>query len=99
VSGNRFGGYSQGTLRQLLVRQIERNPARHHSVRLPRTEREVPTPPSDKHVLAILEHMPNECRLAFAFMEQTGARLGEPVQWTWATSISTRRAYSCGTRS
>jgi integrase len=27
--------------------------------------------------------MPKERRLAFAFMEQTGARLGEPVQWTW----------------
>ena len=73
-----------GTLRQLLdFVGLERNPARHHSVRLPRGEREVPMPPSDGHVLAILEHMPQERRLAFVFMEQTGARLGEHVQWTW----------------
>ncbi|HLM32682.1 MAG TPA: tyrosine-type recombinase/integrase [Gaiellaceae bacterium] len=73
-----------GTLRQLLdFVGLERNPARHHSVRLPRAEREAPTPPSDTHVIAILEHMPNERRLVFAFMEQTGARLGEPIQWTW----------------
>jgi integrase len=52
-------------------------------LRLPRGEREVPTPPSDAHVLAMLEHMPRERRLAFVVMEQTGARLGEHVQWTW----------------
>jgi integrase len=31
----------------------------------------------------MLEHMPRERRLLFAFLEQTGVRIGEPVQWTW----------------
>ena len=73
-----------GTLRQLLdFLGLERNPACHPSLRLPRGEREVPPPPSDEHVLVMLDHMPRERRLAFVFMEQTGARLGEHVQWTW----------------
>jgi integrase len=73
-----------GTLRQLLdFVGVEPNPARHPSLRLPRAEREIPTPPSDAHVLSMLEHMPRERRLLFAFLEQTGVRIGEPVQWTW----------------
>lgn len=48
-----------GTLRQLLdFAGVEPNPLRHHAIRYPAAERKVPVPPTDKHVLAILEHMP-----------------------------------------
>jgi integrase len=73
-----------GTLRQIIdYAGIEPNPARHKGLRLPRAEANVPTPPTDAHVLALLEHMPIERRLAFVFIEQTGVRLGEAIGWTW----------------
>src|SRR6185312_5910345 len=66
-----------GTLRQVLDHAgIEPNPARHRAIRLPTAERVVHTPPSDKHVLAMLERMAQDRRLLFVFLEQTGTRLG-----------------------
>lgn len=73
-----------GTLRQILdLSGLEPNPARHKALRLPTAERPIHSPPSDKHVLALLDHLPRERRLLFAFLEQTGARLGESLGWTW----------------
>lgn len=73
-----------GVLMMLLDHaDIEPNPVRHHSIRYPVAERKIPTPPTDKHVLAILDHLPVERRLIFAFMEQTGARIGETLALTW----------------
>jgi integrase len=73
-----------GTLRQLLdFAGVNPNPVRDRRVKLPRAEREVPTPPSARHLLALLERLPAERRLLFAVLEQTGARLGESLGWTW----------------
>ncbi len=73
-----------GTLRQVLDHAgLEPNPARHRALRLPTAERPIHTPPSDKHVLAMLDEIRQERRLLFAFLEQTGARLGESLGWTW----------------
>jgi integrase len=73
-----------GTLRQLLdYAEVEPNPARNRLLQLPARERQVPVPPTDKHVLAMLEHMPSERRLFFAFLEQDGGRLGEHIAFTW----------------
>jgi len=47
-----------GTLRQVLDHAgLEPNPARHRAIRLPTAERVVHTPPSDEHVLAMLDAM------------------------------------------
>jgi integrase len=73
-----------GTLRQVLdYARVRPNPARDPLLRLPTREPQVPVPPSDKHVLAMLEHMPRERRLLFAFLEQDGGRIGEHVAFTW----------------
>lgn len=73
-----------GTLRQVVDQAgVEPNATRHKALRLPSAERPVHTPPSDKHVLAMLDHLPTERRLLFVFLEQTGARLGESLGWTW----------------
>jgi integrase len=72
------------TLKQLLDHAgIEPNPARDRRVRYPTAEQEIPVPPKDKHVLALLEHLPRDRRLFFAFLEQDGGRLGEHIAFTW----------------
>lgn len=73
-----------GTLKMILdFADVEPNPARHRLLRLPTSEREIPVPPTDKHVLALLDAMPRERRLLFAFLEQTGSRLGQALAWEW----------------
>ena len=73
-----------GTLKQVLDHAgAEPNPARHRALRLPTAERVVHTPPSDKHVLAMLAEIAHDRRLLFAVLEQTGTRLGETLSWTW----------------
>lgn len=73
-----------GTLRQVVDQTgVEPNPGRHRALRLPTAERPIHSPPSEKHVLAILDRIRFEHRLLFVFLEQTGARLGETLGWTW----------------
>jgi integrase len=73
-----------GTLKMVLdYSGVEPNPARDRRIRYPVAEREIITPPSDKHVLAMLDHMPRGRRLFFAFLEQDGGRLGEHIAFTW----------------
>lgn len=73
-----------GTLRQVIdFADVDPNPLRHHAIRYPTAERQIPVPPTDKHVIAILEALPFERRLLFAFLEQTGSRLGQTLAWRW----------------
>ena len=73
-----------GTFRQVVDQTgVEPNPARHRALRLPTAERPIHSPPSDKHVLAMLDEFRLEYRLLFVFLEQTGSRLGETLGWTW----------------
>jgi integrase len=73
-----------GTLKQVLdFAGIDPNPARDRRIRYPTVEQTVPVPPSDKHVLALLEHIPKDRRLLYVFLEQDGGRLGEHIAFTW----------------
>ena len=73
-----------GTLKQVLdYTGAQSNPARDRRIRYPTAEQEIVVPPSDKHVLAMLDKMPQERRLLFAFLEQDGGRLGEHIAFTW----------------
>ena len=63
--------------------EVEPNPCRHRTVRLPRLEREIPRPPSRRQFDAMLEHVPDWWRLFLQTLEQTGMRVGELVQLCW----------------
>jgi integrase len=72
------------TLAQVLDHAgVDPNPARDRRIRYPVAERAVIVPPSDKQVLAMLDHIPRERRLFYAFLEQDGGRSGEHIAFTW----------------
>jgi hypothetical protein len=83
-----------GTLRQILdFAGVEPNPVRDKRVKLPYAEQEAMSPPSDEHVLAVLENTAQERRLLFAFLERCGTRVGETLDglgetWTWTHRAS-----------
>ena len=55
---------------------IEPNPARDkRHVKLPREEREEPNPPTADHVEAVCRLLPSKHRLAFLFLDWSGARV------------------------
>jgi integrase len=73
-----------GTLKQMLdFVGIEPNPARDRRIKYPTAETQIPVPPTDKHVLAMLEKIPLERRLLYVFLEQDGGRIGEHIAFTW----------------
>lgn len=73
-----------GTLKQVLDDVgIDPNPARDRRIRYPVDEQQIPVPPSDKHVLAMLDKIPAERRLLYVFLEQDGGRIGEHIAFTW----------------
>jgi integrase len=73
-----------GTLKQVLdFVGLDPNPARDRRIKYPSAEQQIPVPPSDKHVLAMLERIPAERRLLYVFLEQDGGRIGEHVAFTW----------------
>lgn len=74
-----------GTFRQVLDSLgIDPNPARHTSVRLPRVERRVVSPPTRTHVHAMRRHLDGDWLLAFDLLEATGLRVGELQHATYA---------------
>jgi integrase len=57
---------------------VKDNPARDRvHVRLPREEREEPTPPTPDHIEAALTLMPRRYALAILVLDATGMRVGE----------------------
>ena len=73
-----------GTLKQVLdFVGVQPNAARDRRIRYPSAETEIPVPPSDRHVLAMLDEIPFERRLLFVFLEQDGGRIGEHIAFTW----------------
>ena len=55
---------------------VSPNPARDKlHVRLPREERDEPSPPTAAHVEAVLRLLPSKHRLAFLFLDWSGARV------------------------
>ena len=72
------------TLRAVLdFAGVDPNPARDRSVRLPRIEREEPTPPTRAEVAAIIANVPPRWRLAIRVLEATGMRIGELAGLVW----------------
>lgn len=59
------------------------NPARAVSVRLPREQRSVITPPPIEHVRLILRGVPVQHRVVLALLEATGARVDEATSLAW----------------
>jgi integrase len=54
---------------------IDPNPARDKRVKLPREEQEEPDPPTADHVEAVYRLLPSKHRLAFLFLDWSGARV------------------------
>jgi integrase len=75
--------YSRGTIRKTLQtlamvldhESVSPNPARHKEVRLPREEAEEISPPSAEQLEAIYRLLPSRHRLAFLFLDWSGARV------------------------
>jgi integrase len=76
-------GYARGTIRKTLQTLamvldhagISPNPARDKQVRLPREEREEPSPPPAVHVEAVFRLLPSRHRLALLWLDWSGARV------------------------
>ena len=75
-----------GVIKQVLdFADLDRpNAARHRSVRVPRTVREVPEPPSQADFLALRSAMPTKWHAVMDLLEQTGLRVGELEGLRWA---------------
>jgi integrase len=71
-------------LAQLLdFAEVDPNPARHKTVKLPYVDVEEANPPSVEHFLAMLGRLTKPRRLPAVFLEQTAARVAELRAWEW----------------
>jgi integrase len=76
-------GYARGTIRKTLQTLamilddagVSPNPARDKHVRLPREEPEEINPPTAAHLEAVYRLLPSKHRLAFLFLDWSGARV------------------------
>jgi integrase len=83
VAGLVGKGYARGTIRktlQTLAMVLDDagaipNPARDKHVRLPREEPEEINPPTAEHLEAVYRLLPSKHRLAFLFLDWSGARI------------------------
>jgi integrase len=74
-----------GTLRAILdYAEIDPNPARHASIRLPKQEREIIQPPSAEELRKLLEQVGERWVLPIRVLCATGLRVGELAGITWA---------------
>jgi integrase len=62
---------------------VEPNPAKDKSVKLPREEKRIVEPPNAEHVAAVIRLLPGRYRLPVAVLDHTGMRVGELVALTW----------------
>lgn len=73
-----------GTLRLLFdFLEVAPNPARHHTIKLPRVEREELDPPSAVHVKAFLRKLRKRLVAPIIVLEQTAMRVGEAESLAW----------------
>jgi integrase len=76
-------GYARETIKKTIAalamifdhEAISPNPARDRRVKLPRAERVEPTPPTAAHVEAVYRTLPHQHRLAFLWLDWSGARV------------------------
>jgi integrase len=72
-----------GQARQVLDHaRIRPNPFRDELVKMPREERDEPSPPTAREVLAILDKIPRRYVEPLALLDQCGMRVGE-LRFTW----------------
>jgi len=62
---------------------VDPNPARHRTVKMPYVDAEEATPPTVEHFLAMLSRLSSRLRLPAVFLEQTAARVAELRGWEW----------------
>jgi integrase len=62
---------------------VQPNPARHPSVKLPTRQREEPTPMTLAQFRAMLDKLPRKWHLFARLLEATGMRVGELTALTW----------------
>jgi integrase len=73
-----------GTLRLLFdFLEVDPNPARHRTIKLPRVEREEFDPPSGAHVKALLRKLRKRLVAPIIVLEQTAMRVGEAESLAW----------------
>jgi integrase len=70
-------------VRQTLDEHLDPNPARHRSVKLPKTTRVEANPPPFSHWQLILDGVTGATRLPLRILEGTGLRTGELVALCW----------------
>ena len=75
--------YWQVLAQVLEFADVQPNPARHKTVRLPFVDVEEVTPPSTEHYLAIVGRIAPRLRLPAVLLEQTAARVAELRVWEW----------------
>ena len=63
--------------------EVNPNPARHKTVKLPYVDVQEATPPSTEHFLAMLGRLSKRLRLPAVFLEETAARVAELRSWEW----------------
>ena len=88
--------YWQAFAQLLDYAELEPNPARHKTVRLPFVDVEEVTPSSTEHFLKIVEHLTARNRLPAVLLEQTAARTPSCARGSGATSIAGSRIRSRG---
>lgn len=71
------GGYVRQV--RMILDELDDNPARHRSVRLPKHVQRVPEPPDAEQFLAMLPNLAGNYRLACVLLEQTGMRVSEGI--------------------
>jgi integrase len=72
--------------------EVQTNPARHHSVKLPREDRLEVNPPTGEHVRAVVERVPVAYRLPMLVLDATGMRVGELERLAWGRRRRARGA-------
>jgi integrase len=75
--------YWQALAQVLEFAEVEPNPARHKTVKLPYVDVEEAMPPSVKHFLALVSKLRPGRRLPTVLLEQTAARVSELRAWEW----------------
>lgn len=75
---------TKSTLAMLLdFADVDPNPARHRSVKLPKDSSDELMPPIAAHVVAALRLLPKQYRLVHLLLDVSGLRIGELEQMCW----------------
>ena len=80
--------------------EVTPNPARHHTIRMPKARTDEVNPPSTREWMALRDTLPTRYRLAAMVLEGTGLRLEEAMRLTWGdVDLTGGRLRVAGTKS